>query len=58
MRKREEKMEKESRVVPKGITFQQCDERLVLDILKYQEQRGLPTFIAAVRELCDYALIP
>ena len=47
--------EKES-VVPKGLTFQACDESLVCAILEYQKQQGLPSFIAAVRELCNKAL--
>ena len=50
------KMGNNGKVVPKGLTFQPCDERLVLDIMGYQEQKGLPTFIAAVRELCNEAL--
>lgn len=45
-------MKSKEHTLPKGLTFQQCDERLVWDILKYQEQNGLPTFIAAVRQLC------
>lgn len=41
---------------PKGLTFQPCDEKLVMEIINYQEQNGLPTFIAAVRQLCNLAL--
>lgn len=41
---------------PKGLTFQNCDEKLVCEIIKYQESNGLPTFISAVRELCNLAL--
>jgi len=41
---------------PKGLTFQKCDEKLVSNIIKYQEANGLPTFISAVRELCGLAL--
>ena len=41
---------------PKGLTFQPCDEILVTHIIEYQENNGLPSFVAAVRELCNFAL--
>ena len=41
---------------PKGLTFQSCDENLVAEIIAYQKQEGLPTFIAAVRQLCNLGL--
>ena len=41
---------------PKSATFQHCDENLVAEILAYQENKGLPTFISAIRQLCNIAL--
>ena len=40
----------------KGLTFGNCDENLIKEIEKYQNDKGLPTFVAAVRELCNIAL--
>ena len=49
-------MHNQSPHTPKGLTFQSCDEYLVTKIIDYQDQNGLPTFIAAVRQLCNKAL--
>ena len=49
-------MESEEFCTPKGLTFQRCDKKLVLEILKYQEENGLPTFVSAVRQLCAIAI--
>lgn len=44
------------KITPKGITFQPCDEQLVNEIIAYQNANGLPTFISAVRQLCNIAI--
>lgn len=49
-------MSEKQQYTPKGLTFQTCDEKLVLKIVNHQEKNGLPTFIAAVRQLCSMAL--
>ncbi|MBQ8859268.1 MAG: hypothetical protein IJ012_05700 [Clostridia bacterium] len=49
-------MSDKEQYTPKGLTFQPCDEKLVIEIIKYQERNGLPTFVAAVRQLCNLAL--
>ena len=49
-------MSSKSKNTPKGLTFQICDENLVRDIIKYQEAKGLPTFISSVRQLCNLGL--
>ena len=40
----------------KQIAFCKKDEELVRKILTYQKERGLPSFIEAVRQLCNDAL--
>lgn len=49
-------MSQKNQNTPKGLTFLACDEVLVTDIIKYQEENGLPSFVAAVRQLCSTAL--
>ena len=49
-------MSNEFKNTPKSATFQHCDENLVAEILAYQENKGLPTFISAIRQLCNIAL--
>lgn len=49
-------MKEKETYTPKGLTFQSCDENLVAEIVKYQEENGLPTFISAVRQLCNLGL--
>ena len=49
-------MPQKNQNTPKGLTFQTCDEALVTRIIEYQNKKGLPTFVAAVRELCNFAL--
>lgn len=39
----------------KTIKFSESDKSLVKRIEKYQKSKGLSSFIAAVRELCDDA---
>lgn len=41
----------------KTVSFSEMDSSLVKRIGKYQKSKGLNSFIAAVRELCDAALI-
>ncbi len=40
----------------KKITFNDNDENLVERIIEYQKAHGLPSFVSAVRKLCDDAL--
>lgn len=40
----------------KQIAFGKKDEELVTKILTYQKEKGLPSFIEAVRQLCNDAL--
>lgn len=40
----------------KGITFNKNDEKLIRQIEGYQKENGLPSFVAAVRKLCNDAL--
>lgn len=40
----------------KTVKFLEIDKFLVKRIEKYQKSKGLTSFIAAVRELCDDAL--
>ena len=49
-------MSVKEKYTPKGITFQACDEGLVEKIIAFQEKNGLPTCVAAVRQLCYLAL--
>jgi len=48
---------KNKKHTPKGLNFQACNEKLVAEIVKYQELHGLPAFISAVRQLCNLALL-
>lgn len=41
----------------KTVSFSEMDSSLVKRIGKYQKSKGLNSFVAAVRELCDSALI-
>ena len=49
-------MSKGSEKKPQSITFQTCDKNLLDEIIAYQEKNGLPTFVSAVRQLCNFAL--
>lgn len=40
----------------KKITLTENDKELIEDIKKYQEEHGLPSFVATVRKLCKDAL--
>lgn len=40
----------------KGITFTDNDEKLIKKIINYQKDNGLPSFVSAVRKLCEDAL--
>ncbi len=40
----------------KLVTFGPRDDELVKQINAYQKKKNLPSFIAAIRELCDIAL--
>ena len=40
----------------KQIAFGKKDEALVRKILTFQKEKGLPSFIEAVRQLCNDAL--
>lgn len=40
----------------KSVVFNEKDKHLIKRIEKYQKSKGLTSFVAAVRELCDDAL--
>ena len=40
----------------KSVVFNEKDKKLIKRIEKYQESKGLTSFVAAVIELCDDAL--
>ena len=42
--------------MPKSITFKDSDQKLIDKIISYQKENGLPSFVSAVRKLCEDAL--
>ena len=42
--------------MPKQITFNNNDQKLTKQIVGFQKSSGLPSFVSAVRKLCEDAL--
>lgn len=40
----------------KQVSFRDSDEDLIKKILEYQKAHGLPSFVSAVRKLCEDAI--
>jgi len=40
----------------KRVTFTDNDHKLIDKIISYQKENGLPSFVSAVRKLCEDAL--
>ncbi|MBQ9748964.1 MAG: hypothetical protein IJV87_00100 [Clostridia bacterium] len=40
----------------KQITFNNNDQKLIKQIVEFQKSSGLPSFVSAVRKLCEDAL--
>ena len=49
-------IEMEVFIMSKGVTFGDKDTQLINRIVAYQKEKGISSFVEAVRQLCEKAL--